>query len=136
MMHRRLACFSLAISAALLLSGCTAATAIPEFEREQTGRDRPSALRDAEGDVRPDSIRFVGTLEETDIYLGRWSDSDNGLCLLFVPASESVSAACSDSDGVGAELPNGTRVEAGSYFSHTNEDSDRLSESVRFVAAD
>lgn len=102
-----------------LLVGCTAAIEQPaEFAREQTARDRPPVEpSDADSTIDAESTRFVGEAEGYDLYLARPMEWDDGICVVFVDASTDkwYSTACGAGDGVGAELPTGTRVEVGNF---------------------
>ncbi len=121
--------------AGVLLVGC-AAQQPAEFAREQTARDRPPAEpSDADSTIDAESTRFVGEAEGYDLYLARPMEWDDGICVVFVDAStdEWYSTACGAGDGVGAELPSGTRVEVGNFQYQDAAERTQLSDSVALL---
>ena len=74
----------------VVLSGCGVGTppAYTELSAEQTSSDRlPDGYEHQDG-IDEDSVRLVGTHDDNDYYLARFSDTNtkNGVCILVVPA--------------------------------------------------
>jgi hypothetical protein len=101
------------LSSALLLAGCTS-TSIPEFETTQTARDIPTDPAAVDG-VDPATTRFVGNVEESDLYLARGEEDPDSLCLIQVRDGKWEQTGCGGGSGLGSELRSGTLIEAGSY---------------------
>lgn len=121
----------------LLLTGC-ASSQPPEFAREQTTEDVvPAVASDAERTILAETTRFAGEVEGYEIYLARSAESD-GLCLLLVVADtgEWESTGCGNgggSVGVGMQLSEGTRIEAGDFRYPDAGERTQLSDSVWVV---
>ena len=84
------------------------------------------------------TLRFAGEVEGYEIYLARSAESD-GLCLLLVVADtgEWESTGCGNgggSVGVGMQLSEGTRIEAGDFRYPDAGERTQLSESVWVVS--
>jgi hypothetical protein len=115
------------------LAGCTAPQP-NEFSREQTEADRLSVSPEDDPGVALDSTRFAGTTGDFRIYIAR-SSADGGICGVAVRADDEewVSTGCSQGDGVGLTLQDGTQIEVGSFRFPDAGDRVPLSESVSVV---
>jgi len=90
-----------AVAAALLvllpLAGCAGPTPYSDFERERTEAD---VLPDGGGidtGIDPESVRFVGTAEGVDVYIGL--SDERGRCVVVDDGADSASG-CSGSGGL------------------------------------
>ncbi|MDN3311779.1 hypothetical protein QWJ90_12650 [Microbacterium oryzae] len=123
---------------ALLLAGCGAPSALPEFEAEQTEVDLIPDVEE-KGDIDPASTRYAGDVDGTRVYLARGTSEDEQLCVIVMRDEDWMQTGCAAGTGVGTELEDGTRVEAGSFRYSDSEVGDRerieLSESVRVIAS-
>ncbi|MDZ8173265.1 hypothetical protein [Microbacterium xanthum] len=117
-----------------MLAGC-GASSLPEFTREQTADDAITALPAQEPSIDPNSTRFVGTVESTDLYLAR--AENDALCVIQLQGDEWEQTGCATGDGIGIELESGTLIEAGTYAFPENQVKDgqrvKLSESVSVI---
>lgn len=116
-----------------VLAGCTASEPT-EFSRDQTNADRLSPLIEGDPGVDLESTRFVGTTGEFKIYIARSPDGQ-GTCGIAVRADDDqwVSTGCSDGDGVGMELEDGTQLEFGNFRLPEGGERTPLSDSVSVV---
>lgn len=98
MITRRFALPTLvAAAAAVMLTGCAASTGLTDLDREATEADAlPELPEYAYDDVEidPDSTRYVGEHEGTQLWLTR--TAANGACLLSYPDSEGWLVGCTD----------------------------------------
>ncbi|MET1018049.1 MAG: hypothetical protein ABWX76_14590 [Leifsonia flava] len=82
----------------LLLSGCGAATQPAFAELANPQSDEDSILRGTEEDVDPDSVRYVGSHDGSDIYLAISAEPDTrgGVCMfLRTPDADGDTSSCS-----------------------------------------
>ncbi|QHC58933.1 hypothetical protein [Rathayibacter sp. VKM Ac-2760] len=68
--QRRATAAALALLALPLLAGCAGPTPYSDFDRTRDERDVLPDLGDVSEQIEPDSVRFVGTAEGVDVYLG------------------------------------------------------------------
>ncbi|NQX14282.1 hypothetical protein [Rathayibacter sp. VKM Ac-2857] len=68
--HRRATGAAIALLALPLLAGCAGPTPYSDFDRTRDERDVLPDLGDVGEQIDPDSVRFVGTAEGVDVYLG------------------------------------------------------------------
>ena len=95
--HRRRAAAGAAIAllALPLLAACAGPVPYSDFDRARDERDVLPDLGDVVEQIDPDSVRFVGTAEGVDVYLG--SSIDGGDHCVIVDGDDGPFSGCSGS---------------------------------------
>ncbi|MCM6762051.1 hypothetical protein NB037_06415 [Rathayibacter sp. ZW T2_19] len=95
-----------AVAAALLvllpLAGCAGPTPYSDFERERTEADVLPEAGGIDTGIDPESVRFVGTAEGVDVYIGL--SDERGRCVVVDDGADSASG-CSGSGGLETSKP-------------------------------
>jgi hypothetical protein len=86
---------AIALLALPLLAGCAGPTPYSDFDRTRDERDVLPDLGDVSEQIDPDSVRFVGTAEGVDVYLG--SSIGAGDHCVIVDGDDGPLSGCSGS---------------------------------------
>ena len=123
----------LVLMGAFVLTSCTTQQpSYPEFARDQTDADRPSAIVDGTDSlIDVASLRHVGDVDGYEVYLARGRDAPDTICIAIVKDDVWESTGCGG-DRITLTTRSGIEIEASS-FQPQDDRNDALSESVRIV---
>ncbi|TDX78852.1 hypothetical protein EDF35_2074 [Rathayibacter sp. PhB151] len=87
---------AIALLALPLLAGCAGPTPYSDFDRTRDDRDVLPDLGVVSEQIDPDSVRFVGTAEGVDVYLGSSIRGDDH-CVIVDGGDDGPMSGCSGS---------------------------------------